>query len=101
MGSVCFKSGKPGKECWCLIAENHVVLCDAFREFWARLLETTDAEMDLEARALAESVAERRGDLHISRRWAWHKFSRRAILRSLETIQDIYIKGTARLVLLC
>lgn len=100
----CHRSGDDKdhpQECNCLIAEHHVALCDGFQEFWDRLLGSTEDQLDLSARALAEEIAERRGGLLISRRWAWFAFSRRSTLNAFQRLEEIHRSGKARLVLLC
>merc|ERR1712032_131384 len=73
----------------------------AFQEFWDLLLKSADGELHLPARELAEEVAQRRGKLYVNRRWAWMAFSRRSVLKAVQTIKDIYMTGAEKLVLLC
>lgn len=99
--SECWATREPGAECNCLIREEHDVLCEAFLDYFQLMLQTTDEQLDETARTLAESVAQRRGGLLIARRWAWHAFSKRQVMRAVRTIETIYSTGTVRIVLLC
>lgn len=96
----CHASGETGSECRCQALKDHEDVCKAFSEYWPLVLSTSAEEMDLDARSLAEAVAERHG-LLIAYRWAWLRFTRGSIIRAVHHLEELSASGKVRLVLLC
>lgn len=96
----CLSYGPVGRECRCQSLKDHTEVCEAFSEFWDELMKSTDEELELDARSLAEVIAERRGIL-LAYRWAWLGFKRRRILRAVQNLEELSASGQFRLLLLC